>query len=149
VRADIQLVKGKTSPILKSVDQSAKAAARQPWKTDRGFRGGKVARSKLKGASTLYPADGGTPIIRIYRSRHMRRGEQKIYFEVFSESSCRYEAKHHAFAMSPLADELHRSHVYRVRFNGDSQYAIIEAIVESDVAVNDAPQAVAADSGSA
>src|SRR5438094_5609418 len=48
VATEIQYSKGKTSAILNEVDRRAKAAANRPTEIDRGFRGGKVARSKSK-----------------------------------------------------------------------------------------------------
>jgi hypothetical protein len=54
VSLDIQWIKGKTSPILKEVDRRAKAAARHPTNIDRGFRGGKVGRSKTLHRGNCY-----------------------------------------------------------------------------------------------
>jgi hypothetical protein len=62
--------KGKKTPILRLVDQTAKNASKNPTKPDRGFRGGNVARSRVQGGSaSLYPARGQEEIIRIYRSK--------------------------------------------------------------------------------
>ena len=59
-----------TTPTLKAVDKLAKSAAGQAWEVDRGFRPGKVGKSKLGGkvASTLFPAAGQQSRVRIYRT---------------------------------------------------------------------------------
>lgn len=57
VRTDIVWKKGKKSPTLKMVDRAAKESGRSPRNFDRGFGGGKVARSKVVGGSaSLYAA---------------------------------------------------------------------------------------------
>jgi ribonuclease HI len=84
---EIQWVRGKSSPILKEVDRRAKAAAKQPTNTDRGFRGGKVSRSKTseKSASSLFPARGQAEVINIYRKKMADKTEDKILFDLYSE----------------------------------------------------------------
>jgi ribonuclease HI len=131
VPLELQWSKGKTSPILKEVDRRAKAAAQAPTEVDRGFRGGKVARSKTKSrkASTLFPAQGQEVVINIYRKRLPGQTEDKVYFDLFSEGQKEFTAKHHSFAAGELSDQLHRSHCYRVRFNADPKHPIIEAIL--------------------
>lgn len=49
VRTELIWKKGKKSPTLKLVDRAAKNAGKSPQSFDRGFRGGKVARSKVTG----------------------------------------------------------------------------------------------------
>jgi ribonuclease HI len=131
VPLDIQWSKGKTSAILKEVDRRAKAAATRPTEIDRGFRGGKLARSKVKTkqASTLFPAQGQEVVVNIYRKRLPGKGEDKIYFDLFSEDQREFTAKHHAFTSAAIATELHRSHYYKVRFNSDPKHPFIEAII--------------------
>ena len=65
VRTDLKWMLGKKSAILKSVDKAAKIAASQPWKTDLGFKGGKVGRSKggSKRAAGLFPATGQDAVL--------------------------------------------------------------------------------------
>lgn len=129
---EIQWVKGKSAPILKEVDRRAKAAAKQPTNVDRGFRGGKVARSKTLGrsASTLFSARGQESVINVYRKKLVGTTEDKIYFDLFSESNGEFTAKHHAFTIAEIAHELHRSHRYRVRFNDNPKHPIIESVLE-------------------
>jgi ribonuclease HI len=131
VPTEIQWTKGKTSEILKEVDRRAKAAAKQPTEIDRGFRGGKVARSKTltRSASDLFPAQGQEVVINIYRKRLVGRTEDKIYFDLFSEERGEFVAKHHAFTTAEKAADLHRSHRYRVRFNSDSKHPMIDSIL--------------------
>lgn len=51
--------RGKTTPILGNIDKAAKTAAKRGGlKSDAGFKGGKVARSKVKGSATRFPARG-------------------------------------------------------------------------------------------
>ena len=129
---EIQWVKGKSAPILKEVDRRAKAAANQPTNVDRGFRGGKVARSKTPGrsASTLFAACGQELVINVYRKKLVGKTEDKIYFDLFSEIKGEFTAKHHAFTTAEIAHELHRSHRYRVRFNDSPKHPIIESVLE-------------------
>jgi ribonuclease HI len=132
VRADFQWRKGKKSPILKAVDDAAKGAARAPWERDFGFRGGKVGRSKVKDArtsATLFAASGQEVVIHIYWSRVV--GQQgKVNFNVYSEAKREFMEKYTGYARLDLAAELHRGHVYRVRFNDNPRYPVIEEITE-------------------
>jgi ribonuclease HI len=131
VSMDIQLTKGKSSPVLKEVDRIAKAAARQPTEVDRGFRGGKVARSKTAGkaASTLFPASGQEATVNIYRKKYAGKTEDKVFFDLFSDVLSEFTAKHHAYTTAEIAYELHRSHCYRVRFNSDPKHPFIDSIL--------------------
>ena len=119
------------SPTLKLVDRTAKAAGTAPRKFDRGFRGGKVARSKVKGgSSSLYLANGQLEIIRVYRSGMIGKRDHKIIFDVFDTTAGAYAQKCRAYAYPSIASLLHRQHCYRVRFNRDPNYPLIEEIVE-------------------
>ena len=131
VRTELAWSKGKRSDILKEVDRRAKAAAQRPMEIDRGFRGGKVARSKTKTrkASTLFPAHGQEAVINIYRKRLPGKTEDKIYFDLYSDEQKEFTDKHHAFTNAAIAADLHRSHCYRVRFNDDPKHPFIEAIL--------------------
>jgi ribonuclease HI len=131
VRTDIVWKKGKKSPTLKMVDRAAKEAGKSPKNFDRGFRGGKVARSKVVGGSaSLYVARGKHEIIRIYRSGLIRKTGHKITFDLYDEPSASYTQKCFAYADANVASELHRQHCYRVSFNNDPRYPIIQSIVE-------------------
>ena len=130
IRIDFQWKKGKKSPILKAVDAAAKGAAREPWERDYGFRGGKVGRSKVKGGrtlATLFTASGQDAVIHVYRNRIVG-GEGRVYFDVYSEEKREFTQKCTAYARLDIAADLHRGHVYRVRFNDNPQYPIIEEI---------------------
>ena len=130
LRTDLQWRKGKKSPILKAVDRLAKEAARNPQELDRGFRGGKMARSKIRGgAPSLYPARGQFPVIRVYRSSLIRKTGHKITFEVVHPETDAYELKCFAYADAVVAAQLHRQHCYRVRFNADPKNPLIEELV--------------------
>jgi ribonuclease HI len=132
VRTDIIWRKGKKSPILKAVDRAAKNAGKAPTKPDRGFRQGKVARSKITGgASSLYPAKGQEGIVHIYRSALLRKTDHKIYFDVFDAGAQVYAEKCTAYVSVDIVGELHRGHTYRVRFNSDPKYPqIVEVFGE-------------------
>jgi ribonuclease HI len=132
VRTEVKWMPGKKSPILKAVDKSAKAAAVEPWSIDRGFKSGKVGRSKTgpKFVATPFPAEGQKAIIRVYRTRLIGRSDHKIYFEVFYEQSGRFALKACAFTSPEVAVDLHRHHVYQVLFNANPKYPIIERIIE-------------------
>ena len=131
VRTHIIWRKGNKSPILKSVDKAAKAAGKSPTKEDRGFRAGKIGKSKLTGgSSSLFPAKGQDQVIRIYRSSLIRKTGHRVYFDVFDEASGQYREKCRAHSSKALVGELHRGHNYRVRFNNDARNPIIVAILE-------------------
>jgi|ERR1700688_1892919 len=135
VRTEVVWRKGKTTPILKEVDRYAKRAANQPWNIDRGFRGGKVARSKLGpgSASSLFPAQGQEATIRIYRSGMVGKNDHKIYFELYSEGEKKLTEKYKAYASPNVAAGLHRSHWYKVQFNDNPSCPTIEAVVQEAV----------------
>lgn len=122
---------GKKSPILRSVDKAAKAAVAHPTTTDddHGYRPGTITRSIVKAAAGRFPANGQVAAIRPYRKALSVKGEEKIRFDTFSETTGAYLASFYAFATSELTAELHRGNGYRVRFNDNSNYPQIMEIV--------------------
>ena len=132
VRTDIEWTLGKKAPILKEVDKSAKLAAKNPTERDHGYRSGKVgrARNKVSGAATLFPAAGQEAVVRIYQSSAFANGENKIKFQQFSEALGDFFEKFVAYAQPEIGALLHRHHSYRVRFNRNAKYPIIEAVIE-------------------
>jgi len=123
IRTEITWKKGKKSPTLKMVDAAAKAAGKEPRSHDRGFRGGKVGRSKVAGGSSyIYAARGQVVTIRIYRSG--------MIFDLYDESSASFVQKYHAYAEADVAADLHRQHCYRVRFNENPKHPVIMEILE-------------------
>lgn len=132
IRTEITWRKGKKTPILRLVDQAAKNASKNPTKADRGFRGGKVARSKVKGGSaSLCPARGQEEIIRIYRSKLIRKTEHQIYFDIFDQRNGTFTEKRIAYVSADLIGDLHRQYCYRVQFGTEPQYPIVTAILEN------------------
>jgi hypothetical protein len=130
IRTEIIWQKGKKSPTLKMVDRTAKAAGKAPRKYDRGYRGGKVARSKVTGGSPLlYPAKGQEAVIRIYRSGLIRKTGHKLTFDLYDETSTSFVQKCTAYAEANIAGELQRQHCYRVRFNDHPKHPLIEEIL--------------------
>jgi ribonuclease HI len=122
---------GKTSPTLKDVDKVAKAAAKRgSIGLDTGYKSGKVSRSKVKGSATIFPAQGQDAVIRPYRKTAPSKGENRIRFDLFVEDSGEYVASHYAYATDSLTAELHRQHLYRVKFNNNSHNPRIEEIIE-------------------
>jgi len=76
---------GKSTPILKLVDKAAKAAAeRGGIDRDTGFKRGKVSPSKVKGAAKIFPAQGQTAVIRVYRKNASLKDNQ-IRFDLLDE----------------------------------------------------------------
>jgi ribonuclease HI len=131
VRTELIWKKGKKSPILKLVDRAAKNAGKSPQSFDRGFRGGKVAKSKVTGgSSSMYVANGQNETIRIYRSGMIRKTAHKITFDLFDKVAGSYIEKCHAYVCADIAGQLHRQHCYRVRFNRDPRHPMIEALIE-------------------
>lgn len=123
---EVQWIKGKSTPLLKEVDRRAKAAAKHPIHIDRGFRGGKVSRSKTQSrdASSLFQARGQENAINIYRKKMVGRTQEKVYFDLLSEVGDEFVAKYYAYSTPEIANELHRGHCYKVRFGDNSRHPI-------------------------
>ena len=135
IRTDIEWTLGKKAPILKAVDKSAKSAAKSPTTTDRGYRPGKVGRTRNRtsGAATLFPASGQDALIRIYQTGAFANGENKIKFQLFSDMRGDFFEKFIGYASPEIGALLHRHHSYRVRFNSDPKYPTIVAVIEEVV----------------
>jgi ribonuclease HI len=132
IRTDILWEKGKRAELPKAIDKAAKAAGKEPWRHDWGFREGKVGRSKVmnKSASQPFPAAGQEATIRIYRHGIIGRAkEPKFLFDFLSESEQQFISKYHAYTTPELAFHLHRGHTYRVRFSADPKYPQIVEIM--------------------
>jgi ribonuclease HI len=131
MRIEFIQTKGKQSEILKTVDRTAKAARDTGVGRDHGYQPGTVSRSMVKGAAKKYPASGQHALIRPYRKKIMRSGEEKLRFDLVSDDGQNYVACFYAYANSSLASELHRQHGYKVRFNNDPNYPqILECLEE-------------------
>jgi ribonuclease HI len=135
VRIDIEWCKGKKSVITKAVDKAAKRAAKQPSETDRGFRSGKVGRTRIKvaGAAILFPAAGQEADIFVYHTGTYSRaqGENKVKFQLYSETTNDFDGKYAAYATPEIGSLLHRGRVYSVRFNGEAKYPkVVEVMKE-------------------
>jgi ribonuclease HI len=132
IRTEVKWMAGKKLPISKLADKAAKAAASQPWSIDYGFRGGKVGRSRVaaKDSASMFLAKGEEETIRIYRNRRAGRSEHKIYFTVFSHETGQFKDKAFAFTAPEIAIDLHRHYPYRVIFNANPKYPIIERMIE-------------------
>ncbi len=149
VRKDVLWVKGKKSPILKMVDRAAKAAGKFPSQVDRGFRSGKVGKSKIAGersSSSLFPASGQIAMIRIYRSQMIRKAHHRVTFDVFDSVCGSFTYKSRAYVPETLIGGLHRHHCYRVRFNTEPGYPLIVEILSEWPCDNPEPMADAHDS---
>jgi ribonuclease HI len=132
VRTDIEWCKGKKSAITKAVDKAAKQAAKQPSETDRGFRSGKVGRTRTKvaGAAILFPAAGQEADVLVYQTGAYSRagGENKVKFQVFSKATNDFDGKYAAYAAPEIGALLHRGRAYTVLFNDDKKYPKIIAV---------------------
>jgi ribonuclease HI len=130
VRVDLHWVKGKGTSILKTVDRAAKEAGKLPSEIDRGFRSGKVGRSKVKGgSSSLYVASGQSVTIHIYRSQLIGKTHHRVFFDVFDPKNGVFTHKCRAYVPAALIGDLHRHHCYFVRFNEEPGYPVIVQIV--------------------
>jgi hypothetical protein len=110
------------SPLLGTAIAIALPAS-PPQSFDRGFRDGKVARSKVTGgSSSMYVANGQNETIRIYRSGMIRETAHKLTFDLFDKVAGSYIQKCHAYVCADIAGQLHRQHCYRVRFNRDPRH---------------------------
>lgn len=134
VRTELVWKKGKKSPMLKAIDKAAKSAGLMPTETDRGFRSGKIAPSRVStpGASVPFPANSQIEVVRIYRTGLVGRvNEDKIFFTA-RDASMR-EIRYRAFTSPDIAAQLHRQHFYKIRFNADYRYPqIIELLEECE-----------------
>ncbi len=130
IRVEFIQTKGKQSAILKKVDLSAKAVRDVGNSVDWGYRGGTVARSMVKGAAKRFPANSQTALIRPYRKKIIRPGEEKVRFDLLSEDGQIYISSYYAFATTELAAELHRQRGYKVLFNDDLMYPRLVQCVE-------------------
>ena len=145
VRVEVKLIVGKSTPITKVVDKDAKAAAALPTEVDRGFRSGKIGRAKNNRgkAAKLFPAGGQEITIRVYQTTTIRRGEQKVKFQLYSIEAKDFVEKFVAYADAALGNELHRQHAYIVRVNHVPQYPrileIIGEVKEADLVVTASP----------
>jgi ribonuclease HI len=132
IRTDIEWCKGKKSVITKAVDTAAKQAAKQPSEVDRGFRPGKVGRTRTKvaGAATLFPVAGQEADVLVYQTGAYRRagGENKVKFQVFSKPKNDFDGKYVAYALPAIGALLHRGRAYSVEFNDDKKYPKIIAV---------------------
>lgn len=145
IRVEVKLIAGKSIPITKMVDRDAKAAAALPSRVDRGFRSGKIGRAKSNTgkAAKLFPAAGQEITIRVYQTMTIRREEQKVKFQLYSEQEKDFIEKFVAYADAALGNELHRQHAYIIRMNDVAEYPRILEIVgevkEADLVVASAP----------
>ncbi len=130
IRVDFVWELGKKSAVAKMVDKAAKAAAaRGGLYRDSGFKQGKVSRSKVRGAATIYHVDGSSEVIHVYRKNSVSKQNQ-IRFHLFNEKTGAYSGSYYAYASDSLTSELHRSHRYRVVFNDDPRYPVIAQVLE-------------------
>jgi hypothetical protein len=138
IRVEMKLIKGKTTPITKAVDRDAKLASALPSRVDRGFRAGKIGRSRNNTgrAARMFPAAGEALVIRIYQTLSVRRNVQKVKFQTFSEERKDFFDKFMVYVDAEVGNQLHRSHIYLVRLNSVSQYPRIEEIIEELSEVN-------------
>jgi len=132
---DIRWEAGKTRAVLKRVDHLAKEASKHPIKVDNGYKIGKVTASKAghKKGSTLFSASGQEIILRIYRrdfKGSLSKGEWKITFTINSKDNSGFTEKYYAYLHTGSQVEVHRGHSYKVKFNNDSKYPIMEIIEE-------------------
>jgi ribonuclease HI len=131
VRVDLIWRKGKKSSTLKMVDRAAKSAGTTPRNKDWGFRGGKVASSRvMQGSGSLYPARGDEAMIRVYRTGLIRKTDHKVIFDLWDCLAEAFTAKCVAYTDAVLINQLHRQHCYRVRFNANPMHPIIVSITE-------------------
>jgi ribonuclease HI len=133
-RVDIEWTPGKKTEITRAVDKSAKRAAKEPSQIDRGFRSGKVGRTRnrVAGVAALFPASGQEAVVRVYYTTAYRRagGENKFKFQLFSQPLQDFSEKFLAYASPETGALLHRQRVYRLRFNVDPKYPIAIDILQ-------------------
>jgi ribonuclease HI len=132
VRVDFVWQQGKQTDIGKRVDKLAKAGAiRGGTNVDREYKPGSFARSMVKGGVALpYSASGQIDVIRPYAKKIVVKGENRISFNCYDESTQTYHSKFYAFAPPLLSAELHRGNGHRVEFNAEPKYPQILRRIE-------------------
>ncbi|HXN18462.1 MAG TPA: hypothetical protein VN875_09045 [Candidatus Binatus sp.] len=60
----------------------------------------------------------------------VKKTDHKIFFNIYSEEREGFIEKFLAYARPEQAIDLHRGHSYKVRFNGNPKYPLIEVVVE-------------------
>lgn len=136
IRTEIKWRKGKKSQILNDVDRLAKlAAAGSDRRTDFSYNRGKIGRrvSSFSKSCSIYPANDQSELVRVYGKKDVStpgKSECKVKFETYSEEVSDFHDGY--FAFSPNANELHRGHCYRMKFNADVRYPIIISAIEVD-----------------
>lgn len=124
IRIDFKWEKGKKTPIAKQADKAAEIAAKRGGiEVDTGRRPGSVSHSMVKGGSAQrFPAAGQVIVIRPYAKKIMHKGENRISFHIYDETTQSYVGKFYAFADPVLGAEVHNGNGHRVRFNTDLNY---------------------------
>jgi len=131
IRVDFIWEVGKKTPMTKRIHKAAQNAAKRGGiDEDTGYRPGSVSRSMVRGGVTeRFPAAGQVLAIRPYVKKIMHKGENRISFNIFDETTQSYVSKFYAFAEPLLSADLHRGNGHRVRFNSNTQYPrIVERI---------------------
>lgn len=124
---EVRWERGKTTDILNAVDKGAKKAATGIKKKDFGFNKGKIIRTKIRGGGiSMFPAQGQNLIIRVFKYEYKSDSEWKVCFELYSKSENKFISKH--FAYIRFLDNLHRNRFYKVSFNRNPKYPLIEKI---------------------
>ncbi len=121
IRVDFVWEQGKKTPMTKQIHHAAQTAAKRGGiDEDTGYRPGSVSRSMVKGGvAERFPAAGQILVVRPYVKKSMHKGENRISFNIFDETTQTYASKFFAFAPSLLSADLHRGNGHRVRFNCD------------------------------
>jgi ribonuclease HI len=131
IRVDVCKVANKSTPLLKSVDKLAKAAAKSLPRKDRGLVVGKVGRAKIKGPSTLFPAANQVVVVHIVGSRTVGPArENRFVVEVFDETTQKYVSKYIAYCTPKIGAQMHRRRGFRVQINADPKYPQIIQVLE-------------------
>lgn len=131
IRTDICKVQNKSTPLLKRVDKLAKAAAKSHPRIDRGLVVGKIGRTKIKGAATMFAAANQVLVVRVVGSKTVgRTGENRFVFELFDDKTSSYVSKHFAYCDPATGCQLHRQRGFRVRMNDNVDYPQILEVLD-------------------
>jgi ribonuclease HI len=121
-----------SSAIAENVDRDAKLASRSPTRADDGFKPGKIgrARNNDKKAAQAYPATGDEIVIRVYRTRPVKRGTQVVYFQTYCEDRQDFFQKYWAQVDNAIGNSFHRGNTFLVKMNDSAKNPGIERIME-------------------
>lgn len=128
---EIGHIANKSNEATKKVDKLAKEATKKSiLKNDSGYIKPKVSKSKVRGATEAYDANGQEIIIRIFEHAPVSRRKDSLYkikFEILAKEG---NEKYYTYTSSEINSQLDRWHYYDAQFNNEPKNPRIESVNE-------------------